>query len=395
MKTIPAILYSAFFLFALISCQKKEKTLGTTLQKSVEWIWSQQSSDGGWHSKTHAVLRDGKVITPYILFYLLQLPGENNPARKEAIEKAIGFITNEMRSSIDSHSITLTDYPNYSAAFSMRVLHKLDRDTSLQRIIADYLIGQQFLEHRGFLPDSLAYGGWGYGEPNLKMGQHGHEDISHTRRVVEALVDAGYFEEKEKSEEAVLLFLKGVQRSHDDLRLYEGCTSRLQLPYDGGFVASLVTLETNKSQPVTIENAGYHYPSYATATCDGFLTMFAMKLDDNYPLYSDAKKWLLKHQQIATIDGLDKEDPEQWAEIMHYYHLAVRSEAMSIIDPEGKWQEAISTILIREQLENGSYVNPIGGVNKEDDPLMATIFAIQAAGNCILRGLSNNPGARN
>jgi len=31
-----------------------------------------------------------------------------------------------------------------------------------------------------------------------------------------------------------------------------------------------------------------------------------------------------------------------------------------------------------EQQPDGYYINPIGGVNKEDDPLMATIFAVQA-----------------
>jgi hypothetical protein len=34
--------------------------------------------------------------------------------------------------------------------------------------------------------------------------------------------------------------------------------------------------------------------------------------------------------------------------------------------------------LIREQQKDGYYINPLGGVNKEDDPLMATIFCIQA-----------------
>jgi hypothetical protein len=286
-------------------------------------------------------------------------------------------------------STTLKDYPNYSAAYALRVLHFLNRDTSLQHIIANYLIHQQFTEQRGFTPDSLAFGGWGYGEPDLKKGEHGHEDMSHTRRVVQALVEVGYIGEKAKAKakakasDDILFFLQGVQRSHEDHRCYEGCTSRSLLPYDGGFVSSVVTLATNKSQPVFIEGAGYHYPSYATATCDGFLAMDAIGMKGS-TAYNDAVSWLKKNQHYSFIDGLSPHDPEQWTYIMHYYHLSVRAEAMNTIDPAGSWRDSISNMLIKEQLPEGEYMNPIGGINKEDDPLVATIFCIEA-GAIVLR----------
>ena len=362
----------ALLLLLLISCSSRVKVSDDTLSKSVEWMWVQQSDDGGWHSQTHAVLRDGRVLTPYILFHLLQLPEENLQGKNQAIEKGIDFIVNEMRSSIDKNKSTLSDYPNYSAAYALRVLHKTNRDTVLQRIIAEYLLSQQFIESRGINKDHLAYGGWGYGEANLPEGQHGHVDISHTRRVTEALMEWDEAEVKE----GVLLFLKGVQRYPSDTRLYEGCKSRADLPYDGGFVASVVTMSTIKSEPVEIDSVGLHYPSYATATCDGFMTMHALGMLET-DAYQDAKKWLIENQNLNTIDGLSADDPEQWDEVMHYYHLAVRSEAMKIIDPEGAWKKKIAKIIKREQQPEGFFINPIGGVNKEDDPLMATIFCIQ------------------
>jgi hypothetical protein len=265
-------------------------------------------------------------------------------------------------------------------------LFKLNRETSLQNIIAHYLLDQQFIEHRGFTPEHLVYGGWGYGESNLKQGEFGHADISHTRRIAEALVECDYLDvkneakEKAKVNESIVLFLQGVQRSKTDHRLYEGCISRSALPYDGGFVASVVTLSTNKSEPVFIDSAGYHYPSYATATCDGLMLMLALGMKDS-PIYNDAENWLLKNKQIQSIDGLLTDDPEQWSDVMHYYHLAVRSEVMWIIEPDGKWRNAIQRMLVKEQTPEGYYINPIGGVNKEDDPLMATIFCIQALVN--------------
>ncbi|MBK9983634.1 MAG: hypothetical protein IPP15_14845 [Saprospiraceae bacterium] len=363
-----------------IGCQKKQMTLDDTMQKSITWIWAQQAEDGGWHSKTHKVLEDGKVLTPYILFQLAQIKNSSFEEHKEQTEKAIHFIIASVKSSLNTDSTSLIEYPNYSAAYDLRVLHKLNRDTSLQKIIAQYLLKQQFTEQRGFTKDSLAYGGWGYGEPDLKNGEHGHEDMSHTRRVTQALVEYGHLPDSLRND--IVLFLNGTQRSKNDSRLYEGCLSRSKLPYDGGFVSSVVTLATNKSQAAFIEGAGYHYPSYATATCDGLIAMHALHMDTTQAFH-DAENWLKKNQNYTTIDGLSVNDPEQWTYVMHFYHLSVRAEAMQDIDPHGAWRDSISMMLIKEQLPEGDYLNPLGGVNKEDDPLVSTIFCIQA-GNDVL-----------
>jgi hypothetical protein len=375
----------------------------------VQWLWNQQSADGAWHSETHAVLRDGSALTPYILYYLLQVSNTIYPHDKESIRSAIEFIRKDIRhairDTIDAKAIL--NYPNYSAAYALRVLHLTQTDTSLQRLIAEHLLKQQFLEHRGFNQYDIAFGGWGYGEQDLEPRDNGHEDLSHTRRILEALIETRNMDTtwlgknqsyliqhafSEKSEPfwtyrneclgAAELFLKGVQRSPDDTRLYEGCTDRNKLPYDGGFVSSMSTISTNKSIPIEIAGAGLFYPSYATATCDGLLALHAMGLSSS-KAFQDAAHWLEKNQSIDVIDGLSKDDPEQWYLIMHYYHWAVRAEAMTAAGIEGPWKENLRKALIDEQLENGSYVNPLGGVNKEDDPLMATIFCVQALTNVV------------
>lgn len=367
----------------VVSCSIEQSNSYTTLRKSVTWMWQQQSPDGGWHSKTHAVLRDGKVLTPYIIYFLLQVPEQIYQRENDAVARAAEFIINGMRNAIDSSGQIQSDYPNYSAAYALRVLHLLDREKELQDIIAEYLLKQQFTETRGFTKEHLAYGGWGYGEPGLASGDHGHVDLSHTRRITEALVEAGYLTKaNQQIWLSIGLFLKGVQRSPDDERLYTGCISRKYLPYDGGFISSAVTLATNKSEPEFIRDAGDHYPSYATATCDGLMTLHSLGLEGS-PAYKDAVNWLSIHSDVRNIEGLPDDDPEQWNDVMHYYHLAVRSEAMTLAAPEGRWREEISAILSKEQHPEGYYINPIGGVNKEDDPLMATILAIGAGINTL------------
>lgn len=405
----------------MIGCQSQDERLEKAMRKSITWMWAQQSEDGGWHSQTHAVLKDGKALTPYILYYLLLIPEDKFERPEGAVERSVEFIRREIRSSMMmSHdSVINLNYPNYSAAYALRVLCLLQQDTALQHIIADHLLKEQFVEHRGITPDNVAYGGWGYGEPDLPFGEHGHVDISHTRRIVEALINyansnsvSASLREKIKAKaeadafakrlrhpkeakethtqdslflrscaltflRSVSLFLQGVQRSPADPRLYEGCTSRKELPYDGGFVSSIATLATNKCEPVFVKDAGYHYPSYATATCDGLLALHALGMTDS-EAYKDAVQWLSKNQNMNTIDGLSPHDPEQWHQVMHYYHFAVRAEAMTAAGIEGPWSDQLTRMLIKEQQPDGYYFNPIGGVNKEDDPLMATIFALQA-----------------
>jgi len=393
---------SILFLIILITAGcKKENDLDSYYKKSVAWLWDQQSDDGGWHSKTHAVLKDGKALTPYILYYLLQVPVDIYPTREEKLRQGIEFVRHDLFASMmmNKDSTQEFNYPNYSAAYALRLLHATNTDTLLQRRLANYLLSQQFIESRGIRPDQLAYGGWGYGEPDLKPGDYGHVDISHTRRITEALIETKFLNpanaaaqvnfvlhqntlilETPDRVKAITLFLEGAQRSREDDRLYEGCFSRAKLPYDGGFVSSMATLPTNKCQPVIINGTGIYYPSYATATCDGFLALHALGLNQSQA-YQDAKQWLTDHQQIEVVDGLSSQDAEQWYLVMHYYHLSVRAEAMMKARIQGPWIEKMKSVLVSEQQKGGYYINPLGGVNKEDDPLMATIFCVQAFTN--------------
>jgi len=416
-------------------CQSNDDRLHETLQKSIAWLWKQQSPDGAWHSQTHAVLKDGKALTPYILYHLLQIPEDKFTRPKGGVQRGVEFIQREIRASMtmSEDSLPMLNYPNYSAAYALKVLCFLQQDTALQNILVGHLLREQFIEHRGITPDNLAYGGWGYGEPGLPYGEHGHVDISHTRRIVEALVSysnsncvsaslretngvnggtaegqkAVSLQKQDHSNAGELLrshsltlshvslsysltqswiFLLGVQRTPEDSRLYEGCLSRKDLPYDGGLISSTVTLATNKCEPVFIDGAGYHYPSYATATCDGFLALHALGMTDT-KAYADAKQWLEKNQDMSTIEGLSRDNPEQWHEVMHYYHWAVRAEAMTAAGITGPWSKELERMLINEQQPEGYYINPIGGVNKEDDPLMATIFVLQAGSTLIRQGI--------
>ena len=92
----------------------------------------------------------------------------------------------------------------------------------------------------------------------------------------------------------------------------------------------------------------------------------------------DALHWLQDHPKWLYPEGIPLDDPEQWQEVMFFYHLAVRSEVYSLVDIDGDWRDKVIYLLEKRQLDNGSFSNPMGGPNKEDDPLMATVFAVGA-----------------
>src|SRR5687767_13417981 len=125
------------FALLMLSC-KTRKASQHTLERAVKWMWAQQSEDGGWHSETHTVLRDGKVLTPYILYYLLHVPEEVYQLNNARLEKGLHFLTAQLDSVFNQDSTALIDYPNYSAAYALRTLHCMDTDTALQRKIATY-----------------------------------------------------------------------------------------------------------------------------------------------------------------------------------------------------------------------------------------------------------------
>lgn len=388
MKSKLFIILSSTFL--VLSCRTKEDPFTDAYKKSVAWLWSQQSEDGAWHSKTHNVLEDGKVLTPYILYYLLQVPDSIYEKKQVNIDKGIAFAHQSIVASLHD-TVVEWNYPNYSAAYACRVFMQTNTHRDLLEKLIEKIALEQFTFSRGVPESSMAFGGWGYGEINLKEDEFGHVDISHTRRIAETLVQ--YFKNEfsddtrdiktlpawldSEWQQHAIQFIRATQRSPGDARIPVVAQDTISELYDGGFVSSMYTVSTNKSQPIQITDSAYYYPSYATATCDGLLAMHALNMQET-KAYKDAAIWLSDHQRIDVIDGLSPDDPEQWYQIMHYYHWSVRAEAMRAAGITGKWEITLRDALIKEQQPDGFYINPIGGVNKEDDPLMATVFCVQA-----------------
>jgi hypothetical protein len=343
------------------------------LASAAEYLWSRQAEDGGWHSAEHGIARGGEAWTPFVLHALLQVPADIAPAPAGAVERALAFL----RANVDSAGVLgrsdppVLEYPNYATAYALRIFskHGAAADSVLVSRMAAYLAGEQFDQSRGFTPDMPAYGAWGFGETNLGPGQSGHVDLSHTRRVLGALRAAGALDPS--AARAATAFLRIVQKHPDDRRPQP--PSGTSGPYDGGFYASSVTLGVNKGGVLPDGT----FRTYATATADGLIGL----IESGHALESEpvqaALGWLREHPGWDFPTGLPENDPAQWQRVMRLYHSAARAEAYALVGETG-WEADAAGALVPMQAEDGSFSNPDGAPNKEDDPLVGTALAIEA-----------------
>lgn len=353
------------------------------LSDACDYLWQAQADDGGWHSNHHGFLKGGQAWTPFVLYALLQVPDSIYEPKPEQVDAAFQFIASRLvgDSVLGIHDPDILEYPNYATAYAVRVM-QAHRPSQYEKQIAamcNYLAAQQFDQYRQIQPENAAFGGWGFGETMLPAGDVGHLDLSHTRRVLQALAtqEDRYAFERAKSQ----TFLAMCQKWPSDLRPQPG----MQKPgvehiFDGGFYYSPIIGDANKGKRVVPQADGeWYYQSYATATCDGALALLSAGVAQDDPRVQAAATWLRTNAELAFPEGIPHEDVNQWHQVMKFYHLSVRAEAMAALEMEGSWRQEIQKILQGSQAANGSFANPHGKLNKEDDPLMCTALAIIAA----------------
>lgn len=363
MRALPLLL-----LLSLLCCRQPdphdlEIERRRLLREATAWLWAQQADDGGWHSETHGLLKEGQAWTPYVYEALLAAPESIYRPSSAQLERAAFFLIDHLDSlgAMGRSQPVVLEYPVYATAYTLRALGTtpVAITPSLSVRMRDYLLGRQFTEARGISIDHPAYGAWGFGETNLPHGEVGHVDLSHTRRVLEAL-RASRLEADHPAWEKALAFLGGVQKV--------GTPN-----FDGGFCASTYTLGANKA-----DDADHQCRSYASATADGALALLAAGLPATDERVRAAREWLLAHPRWDYPEGIPPGQPGDWGQVLFYYHLAVRAQAYQALGIENGWQAELIPLLTERQRPDGSFANPAGAPNKEDDPLLATALVVRA-----------------
>ena len=319
------------------------RTQTDSLSRACHYLWSQQAEDGGWHSRTYGLLRSGQSLTPFVLNALLPAPQHAPPG---AIDRAIAFLHRNTNNegAIGKMDPLLYDYPNYATALTVRALHRARQPVSH---LIDWLGTQQFTEAHGWKRDDPPYGAWGMGGEPRVAPNSGHVDSSMTRHVLQALAAAG------------------VPPSDPVFTRARVFVDRCQNP-DGGFFFSTVVLDANKAG-----QDGAQYRSYGTTTADGLMALAAMGTRPEDDRVQSARRWLAAQDSADGAPGFIGPAYQRWTAGLRFYYAAAAAEA------RGWCSSAMVASLKATQHRDGSWRNPENLV-KEDDPLIATPFAMMA-----------------
>ena len=376
------ILYCFLFAGFLWGCGDEPELQGESsqiLRKAATFLWEKQGADGGWHSETHGILKSGQVCTAYVLDALMEVPDSIYQRDTEKVEKALEFIAQHTNEAgvLGVFDPDLMEYPNYATAFGLKCLfqHGNPEQKATAEKMKDYLLSQQFDEDRGYTPTHSAYGSWGFGEQYLTEGNPGHVDISHTRRILEALSLCGALDVPTASKARI--FLMRMQKDPSRTWPEEGLLATFDsITYDGGFIYSPVQEDVNKGGWVSANERRLYMRSYASATCDGILSLLCVQQADDH--LAKARQWLELHPDWSQPEGIPEDHPQQWHRVMFYYHLSVRAQVCGKLDWPGNWRDHLMVQLRGKQAEDGSFSNPDGAANKENDPLLATAMVVKA-----------------
>jgi hypothetical protein len=315
------------------------------LRKSAQYLWAQQSNDGGFHSTTYGLLRSGQSLTPFVLLALLSVPESASPHPRGAVERALTFIkaNTDVDGSLGLMDDSAPDYPNYATALAVSAMVRA-RSPGYERVIEPMvaqLRAQQFSEASGWTPQDAPYGGWGMGGSIHRPPEAGHVDLSMTRYVLEALQ------------------LSGVPASDTVTTRALVYLGRSQNP-DGGFYFSPVNPEINKAG----KSSDGRFASYGTATADGVLALRAAGIPDGDSRIAKAMRWLRDHHQPDRAPGFDKGTDQLWGSGLRFYYAHAISRVLPHLPVE-----------LPPQAGDGSFRNS-NNLVKEDDPLIATAFAL-------------------
>ncbi len=369
------------------------------LAAAVDYLWSQQAEDGGWHSPQYGVLRGGQSLTPFVLHALLGTIDTKSSDQWGRSQRACGFMLERLdgKGALGRHDADVLEYPVYSTAYALQCFDRVQTYHDMMaeeghKAIAkmrEFLLAAQFDESNGFSPADPAYGGWGFQEA-LKPGDSGHMDLAHTRRALQALELQRPLRENAAVARKAQAFLRVVQnhpqaaaRPHvsDDGSATIAPPPSFDRVYDGGFFFSPMVLAANKGR--VEDEPAPHWRSYATATCDGLLALLSAGVPREDERVTSAVAWLKQHTNLDYPQGVPEEHPEPWGAALRFYHYAVRAEVYRRLEWPAAERAQLAALVREKQNADGSFANRESSLMKEDDPLLCTALAVVALSNCL------------
>ncbi len=345
-----------------IDADQQDKSV---LEAGLQYLMQLQSKDGAWHSRHYGSLKQGAALTTLVLYSASHLSEETREPFKRQIDAGFEFLQAGIeRSNFVTNPEGSEDYPVYCTAMLLVASERMDLPLSDQAKtgMVKYLIESQVAQSRGFVEDHVEFGGWDVLGPDTQLGKTSGTNVSVTCHVLEAL--AGFKDDVEV---------------HAALEKAELWMQRMgSQATDGGFsFAPKSDSPNNKAGWSDEENRQPR--SYGTATCDGLRILNYLGETQGSTPFDDAVNWLVKAESFSRVPGFEEES--SWPASLKFYYFSGLAKNFSILPDQvvREAKECLARELEELQGNDGRWQNQ-AALMREDDPIIATSFAIMTLG---------------
>lgn len=317
-----------------------------------------QADDGSFSGET------GAAVTALCVRAILEHRPQavNDPV----IQKALRFIEDKFQGDGGIYA-TGSGHENYETSIAVSALLRANQDGKYDSVLKRaeaFLKGIQWDESEGIDSSDVKYGGAGYGSNGDRP------DLSNTAFLIDALRDLG----NDADDESIQKALKFVLRTQN-LAQQGNDTKHADKIGDGGFYYTPAA--GGQSKAGESDSGGLR--SYASMTYAGLKSMIYAGLDQDDPRVVAAMDFISKNYDLQSNPGMGQSG------LYYYYHTFAKAleaaEVEVIDDAQGNprtWRQDIVKTLVKEQQDDGSWVNSGSGRWMEGDRQLVTAYALLA-----------------
>jgi len=327
------------------------------LSRGGAFLASRQSPDGAIRSRTYSALEDGWSLTPLAALALRMVP--HHATLAAGYRRAVDFVATTAGAD-GARTAPEVSYPFYAYAIGALVLGAPDnrRHRAAHTALLAALRGLQMTERNGWRTGDASYGGWGYSPHVPRRPDGAITDDLLTANLSATLLAIG------------ALALGGVPADDPALIAARGFVERCQ-NRDGGFIFSPALPDGNKAGAT---DTGYR--SYGSMSADGLRALLRLGTRPDDPRIVAASAYLERTFDPARNPGEFPAVAEVRRDSSYYYWAWSAAHVIRHLRKPG-WAESLANELMSRQLADGSWRNPSSEM-REDDPIVATSFAIAA-----------------
>ncbi|MDO4570507.1 MAG: terpene cyclase/mutase family protein [Planctomycetia bacterium] len=327
-----------------------------SIAKGVEYLRSVQAEDGSFAGQM------GTGITSVVIIGLLQNGvGVDDPMVAKALDYLESFAQPD--GAIVNPRMGFGNYETSVAIVALALANKDGRFDETLKYAEKYIRKYQWDESEGLDTSDTKYGGAGYG------GRMSRPDLSNTGFMLDALSALGAGPDDEAVQKALVFVSRcqNLESQHNTLPFAKESN-------DGGFVYVIESAPGREAQALK---------SYGSMTYTGFKSMVYAGLTKEDKRVQAALSWLTKHYSVS-------ENPGQGAAGLYYYYIVMTKALKAYgVDTfpdangvEHDWRAEILAELVKNQEEDGSWINRESSRWQESNGILVTGYALMVFGNC-------------